>query len=352
MSKLHSTCNEVKQAYSRLQAPRERTGGDTKLLLWEPDKVAASQGSGRKLGLNNLVISDCQKLVDGRRGFGRWSLEIAASIFDVAAPRIVAKACTKGKDPVEALQHWSLRWVPDVVEARGEEWVHRRCGEIRLERFGSFLTVDEIAQDLEITQDEVLGFNLRAMVSKDRPPAVRKEERRGADAAYQRAKRIASGATPHDMSIIARHARGEFGDKPLTTVRRHIREGKIDPAQKATTPAAEHDPSNEHFSSATVLTCRVEDEMCPRHVSAEPATSLEIDQIEREPLPRFNVVVVDFTPGPAFEPTVVHVVPKFEDTLEALKAQAQAARDAYALDDPGFAAIAFEEEYQRWQWAA
>lgn len=286
MTKEHNTNTPTGQAKGEpRRSPRERTGGDTKVQFWEPAKQTCAKGTGRSIGLNVLLITDCEKLITGRRGMGPWSLNIAEAIFDVAAPRIIARANARHKNPSEALMRWADRWVPELVEAEGSTWVHRRFLEIREERFGSFRTVDQIAQDLGTVQDEVLGYRLEAMVSLDRPPAVRKKERAQADAEYQAAKRVANGAIPQDMKIAARHARGEFGDKPLKTVRRHIKEGKmIDPNRMPDMAPDGHISSDGHFSSATVLTCRVEDEKCPRQFLAETTPSLEIDQIEREPL--------------------------------------------------------------------
>lgn len=275
------------------------------MKFWEPDKSASVRGGKGGPGLNVLLITDCEKLIHGRRGLGPWSLGIAEAIFDVAAPRVIARASQRGKDAAEALQRWALRWLSDLVEAEGVTWVHRRFLELRDQRYGSFGKIDQIAIDLGITQDEVLGFRLEAMVSKDRPPAVRKRERQAADAAYQKAKRATEGATPRDMSLAARHRRGEFGVIGLKTVRRQIADGKRDPSTGAEMPANVPVSSGVHFSSATVLTCRVEDEMCPRHGSAETATSLEIDQIERETLiERFELVASDYVKGPALRPTI------------------------------------------------
>lgn len=275
------------------------------MKFWEPDKSASARGGKGGPGLNVLLITDCEKLIHGRRGLGPWSLDIAEAIFDVAAPRVIARASQRGKDAAAVLQGWMIRWLPDLVEAEGVTWVHRRFLELRDQRYGSFRKIDEIANDLGITQDEVLGFRLEAMVSKDRPPAVRKKDRQTADAVYQKAKRAAEGATARDMSLAARHRRGEFGTVSLKTIRRQIVDGKRDPITGAEMPSDVPVSSDVHFSSATVLTCSVEDEKCPRRVSAETTNPLEIDQIEREtPIERFKLVAADYVKGPALQPTI------------------------------------------------
>ncbi|WP_311275231.1 hypothetical protein [Methylobacterium sp. WCS2018Hpa-22] len=299
----------ISLAFALSPSGRERLG-ETGFKIWEPAKPGRLKGSGKakgSVGLNTLIITDFQKLIAGRRGLGPWNLAIAEAIFDDAAPRIIRGAKTAKKDANAKLQAWSQKWLPELVEAKGLEWVEERYEEIRDEKTGSFRTMDQIAKRLTVTQDEVLGFTLYSLVAHDRPKALRDAENKQADAAKHKANRVANGATPRELS----KSRLKPWDAAGVSRATYYREQAEMKAKQA----------RETDSSVTVRsTCKGSDETVSQTDLARNSISVEAVQAVAEPL-------------------ILMSEDRIQSVIAQLRADADRARAEWVSCDPFFIGI-------------
>lgn len=158
---------------------------------------SSKAGGGGAYG-NRFVVSDFGKLLRWRRGFGPWDDAMLLAILDIVIPRHAQLKTTVPLD--KALAQWVAANMPETIEKHGSAWLEARRLEVMAWESGSFPTIDEIAEHLHITQDEVDGACLCSLRAFDNPERDRKLKRRNRDKARKSESRALKGAKPHSKS--------------------------------------------------------------------------------------------------------------------------------------------------------
>jgi hypothetical protein len=95
------------------------------------------------------------------------------------------------------------RFVPSIFETRSHEWMRTQWSRCAADPHRYRITADEIAWQLQVTNDERLESNLKTIGAIDKPKPERERDRRTKDTARKRAARAAAGATPRSKSKAA-----------------------------------------------------------------------------------------------------------------------------------------------------
>jgi hypothetical protein len=103
----------------------------------------------------------------------------------------------------QQLTCWAIRFAPDVLTKRGEVWMWRQWHWCVADPNKYKVTADDVAIQLQITEDERLELKLNTIGAIDRTKEQRMADRRARDAARKRKTRAAAGAVPRDQSLSA-----------------------------------------------------------------------------------------------------------------------------------------------------
>lgn len=120
------------------------------------------------------------------------------AILDIVIPRHAQLRTTSSLD--KALLQWATVHLPEIIEKHGSAWLEARRLEVMARESGSFPTMDEIAEHLHITRDEVEGACLRSLRAFDNPERDRERNNKARNKARQGEARIEKGAKPHSKS--------------------------------------------------------------------------------------------------------------------------------------------------------
>lgn len=211
---------------------------------------SSKSGGGGAHG-NRFVVSDFAKLIRWRRGLGLLDETMMLAILDIVIPRHAQGKATAPLD--RALAQWVTDNMPELVENHGSDWVEARRVVVMAREDGSFPTMDEIADHLRITQDEVDGACLCSLVAFGNPERQRAENTRSRDRARSSANRIKNGATPHSQSKARTRPWEVLGMSKRTYYRKGLHE----------VPLGDHEPiSRGTDSSGTEPLAQIRPEQC------------------------------------------------------------------------------------------
>ena len=154
--------------------------------------------SKRKLSFASLRLSSIAKLIHGRHG-APCDTDDGEYYYEAALPCLIERANNNGRS-IDS-RAWAEQFTPRLLDEHPLEWFVTAENEAM--RFPRYLSGDAIPKLLKVTADEVKRFDLRTFGAIDRPAKQRKVERKAADRAYQKRKRLEKGATPREWSLTA-----------------------------------------------------------------------------------------------------------------------------------------------------
>lgn len=195
---------------------------------------SSKSGGGGAKG-NRFVVSDFTKLLRWRRGLGLLDDAMMLAMLDIVIPRHAQLKTTLPLD--KALGQWVADNVPEIEEAHGAEWVEARRVEIMSREHGSFPTIDEIAEHLHITQDEVDGACLCSLRAFDNPKRERTRHNRMRNAQRKRECRAQNNAKPQSESVAKAKPWEALGMSRRTFYRKGLNKassGDQEPIQRGT----------------------------------------------------------------------------------------------------------------------
>ncbi|GEO13535.1 hypothetical protein [Microvirga aerophila] len=94
------------------------------------------------------------------------------------------------------LSMWAARLAPSIFETKSHEWMRTQWRRCAADPHRYRITADDIAWQLQVTNDERLESKLKTIGAIDKPKPERERDRRTKDAARKREARAANGATP------------------------------------------------------------------------------------------------------------------------------------------------------------
>jgi hypothetical protein len=163
-----------------------------------------------------LRLSSIQKVIDSRYA-GPCPSPDADRYLRAAAPYILVVGRI-------TLRSWARRWTPLLAHPESQQFFDRIAEEASSLR--RWPTADQLACHLGVTNAERLRLGLQTIGAIDRPKRQREADRRAADKAYQRAKRLEQGATPRERSLKATKPWEAHGISERHW-RRQVKAGKI-----------------------------------------------------------------------------------------------------------------------------
>jgi hypothetical protein len=98
------------------------------------------------------------------------------------------------------LSTWAAKFVPSIFETKSHEWMRTQWSRCAADPHRYRITADEIAWQLQVTNDERLESKLKTIGAIDKPKPERERDRCAKDAARKRAARAANGATPRSQA--------------------------------------------------------------------------------------------------------------------------------------------------------
>ncbi|WP_156399198.1 hypothetical protein [Methylobacterium sp. Leaf466] len=143
-------------------------------------------------------LSDIHKIMKGRYG-GPCRTAHAERYILAAIPEMIPRARSW-----RYAVSWARDWVPDLLEEKGEEFIHAAWARIAA-RKRRHLTTDQLSRLLKVTDDEPADLGLRCIPSASRNAKARATERKAKNASAEAARRLRKkpDLTPREQSLTA-----------------------------------------------------------------------------------------------------------------------------------------------------
>ena len=210
------SCDNAQRQPNRLRRRRSK---------WSKPKIAR---------VSNCVLKDIERVIAGVCG-GPCHTDHAGLFYDVALPFLVANHIAYGRseETMDSLK-WAHTHLPKLAAENPREWFNEAeqailAGFDEHDGAPSIPDLDSVSRKLGVTLEKRALWGLKLLCAVERPPIVRNAEAKAKNAAYNKAKRAANGATPREQSIAARKPWLAYGIKSRRTWERKVERGELPP---------------------------------------------------------------------------------------------------------------------------